>query len=184
MKNFLALEKTRAIIMSLLMITFGILFVALPNTAFDVVVLVLGWIFIAVGLFWIVSYFTFFQSHLTAVQFVNGMLFVGMGLLLLLVPSIYIALIGFVLAFVGIQYVGNALEQKRSKVQGWWHDLVYGIVEFLIGAILVVLRYTSVAQEAIMIYLGISLIVDGLFVLVAIFIFHKAVKEIKKEINQ
>ena len=183
MKNYLALERTKAIMLAVLIIVFGVLFVALPETAFDIVVQIMGWLFVIVGLIWIISYFVDFKLHLTSIQFVNGALFVCLGVLLLYVPSIYLAIIGLAMAFIGIQYIGSAFEQKKQGEKSWWIDLIYGLVEFILGAVLIVLRYSSVAQTAIMIYLGVSLIIDGIFILVALFTLKKMAKNMKKALN-
>lgn len=184
MRNFLIIERARAIFISLLMITFGVLFVALPDTSFDVLVKVLAWILIVGGVCYIISYFLYHSIQISSAPFINGLLMLSLGLLLLYAPSIYIVLIGFGLSFVGIEYIGSALDQKRAGVKGWWKDLIYGIVEFVIGAILVVLRYSSAAHEAVMIYLGVSLIVDGLFICIGLFTLRRTARKIEKALRE
>lgn len=183
MKNLLIVERTKAIIISLLMITFGILFIALPETSFNIVLSILAWIFIVVGALWILDYFFFHKFMFTSIQFVSGLLMLCFGLLLAYIPSIYIALIGFALAFAGVQYMGSALDQQRAKVKGWWKDLVYGLVQFVLGSVMIVLRYSSITQKALMIYLGVSLILDGLFILVAMLTFKRTIKNVEDAIN-
>ncbi|MBQ7579442.1 MAG: DUF308 domain-containing protein [Clostridia bacterium] len=180
MKHFLAVERTKTIILALAMLVFGILFIILPQASFDVMITVLACILIVVGLAWLVGYFIYFKEQTSSSGFVNGVLYIGLGAIMLYIPSVYIALIGFALSFIGVQYIGYALDSKRLGEVGWWKDLIYGIVEAVIGIILVVLRYSSASQNAIMIYLGISLIVDSLFIFAMLAFVKKAVKTLTK----
>ena len=180
MKNFLKMEKTKTVILSLLMIVFGILFIALPEASFSVAMKVLSWIFIVGGIGVLVNYFVFFKVQLTATAFINGVIILLFGILLLNVPSIYVALIGFAFVFAGTQYVGTALMENRLGEKDWWKDLVYGVVQFVLGIVWVIMRYSMATQSAIMIYLGVSLILDGLFVLVSLFVLKREFKKLEK----
>ena len=184
MKDIFAEERTKAILMSVVMIVFGSLFIALPEASYNVIITVLAWILIAIGIYFVVSYFLVPSLLLNSIEFINGVLFILLGVLLLRKPEIYIALIGFVGITIGLQYVGTGLNKQRAHAEGWWQDLIYGAVEFVLGFVLVILNYTEVAKNAIMIYLGTSLIFYGLFVIVSIFTFRKKVKAVKKAINE
>lgn len=161
-----------------LMLLLGILFIALPQGSFNVLVTILGWCLIVVGVAMVISYFALLRTITTSIQFVTGMLLFFFGLLFLTVPTIYIALIGFGLALFGIQYVGEAILRQKLGDKGWWKDLIFGLVEFLIGAVLVILRYSSVAQNAIMIYLGIALILDAIFLICTVFVWKRSIKQV------
>ena len=184
MKDIFAEERTKAILMSVVMIVFGSLFIALPEASYNVIITVLAWILIAIGIYFVVSYFLVPSLLLNSIEFINGVLFILLGVLLLRKPEIYIALIGFVGITIGLQYVGTSLNKQRAHAEGWWQDLIYGAVEFVLGFVLVILNYTEVAKNAIMIYLGTSLIFYGLFVIVSIFTFRKKVKAVKKAVNE
>lgn len=172
MKKLLLLESTKSILLAIGMMVFGIIFIANPNSSFNTLVTVLGWILVILGILGIVFSFIGFKSNFNRLSFINSFLIVGFGFMLLYVPTIYITIIGLALAFSGIQYIGISLEKCSKDEIGWWKDLIYGLVQFVLGAVLVILRYSSVASEAIMIYLGIMLIVDSLFIL-AVNIFIK-----------
>ncbi len=184
MREFIIMEKTKTICLALVMIVFGILFISVPETSFDVTIKILAGILTIVGAIWLIGYFLFFKEQIDASQFIDGAFYLGLGLLLFYVPDLYIAIIGIVLSVVGIQYMGSAFDQKRAKAKGWWVDLVYGLVEFVIGATLVILRYSSATHSAVMIYFGVSLILDGLFILAALFTLKRTAKEIKKAIEK
>ena len=184
MKDIFAEERTKAILMSVVMIVFGSLFIALPEASYNVIITVLAWILIAIGIYFVVSYFLVPSLLLNSIEFINGVLFILLGVLLLRKPEIYIALIGFVGITIGLQYVGTGSNKQRAHAEGWWQDLIYGAVEFVLGFVLVILNYTEVAKNAIMIYLGVSLIFYGLFVIVSIFTFRKKVKAVKKAVNE
>lgn len=182
MQNFFRMERTKAIILSLLMIVFGILFIALPSS-FNVMITILASLLIVVGAIWLIDYFIFWKDQTDSTQFVNGIIFIGLGLLMIFKPDFFIAIMGLILAVIGIQYVGASLDEKREKVSGWWKDLIYGLIEFAIGLPLIILGASSAVTHAIMIYFGITLIVDGVFILVAMFTLKKTINNIKKAVK-
>ena len=55
MKDIFAEERTKAILMSVVMIVFGSLFIALPEASYNVIITVLAWILIAIGIYFVVS---------------------------------------------------------------------------------------------------------------------------------
>lgn len=181
MKDILRTERIKTTIIALCLVVFGALFVSLPETAYRVLVIVLGCMLIALGLFWIIAYFMMPLNLLKTIQLGNGALFVLLGSLFLIIPSIYLALVGFGLAFVGLQYITFAIAGARAGAKGYWYDLVNGILQFLIGLALIVLRYTKTAQNAMMICLGISLIIYGLFILCSLFMLHKVYVKVTEE---
>lgn len=176
MKKLLAIERTKAAIIAIVMIVFGVLFVALPQTSYNIISKVLAGLLIGIGLLLLILYFVNFKKLSSSINFVGGVLLMGLGILMMFVPGLYIVAIGMVLVFTGTQYMGLSLDRKRSGDSGWWKDLVYGIIEFVIGLILIILNYTSVAQRAVMLYMGISLIIDGVFILIAMITFDKKKK--------
>lgn len=176
MKKLLAIERTKAAIIAIVMIVFGVLFVALPQTSYNIISKVLAGLLIGIGLLLLILYFVNFKKLSSSINFVGGVLLMGLGILMMFVPGLYIVAIGMVLVFTGTQYMGLSLDRKRSCDPGWWKDLVYGIIEFVIGLILIILNYTSVAQRAVMLYMGISLIIDGVFILIAMITFDKKKK--------
>jgi uncharacterized membrane protein HdeD (DUF308 family) len=180
MKDFITAEKTKNVLMSICLIAFGILFIALPDTSYNVLTKVIAWALIIAGAIMVLYYFINFKLTVKGSIFVNGVLFFGLGLLLLFVPDLYITFIGIALAFAGLQTIGASLERKKRLEKIWWQELVSGLVNFAIGVVLVVLNHAKVAQNAVMIYLGISLIIDGIYILVAMLLFKKVVKEIVK----
>ena len=109
MKDILRTERIKTTIIALCLVVFGALFASLPETSYRVLVIVLGCILIALGLFWIIAYFMMPLNLLKTIQLGNGALFVLLGSLFLIIPSIYLALVGFGLAFVGLQYITFAI---------------------------------------------------------------------------
>lgn len=182
MKEIFAAEKTKTFLMSICLVAFGILFVAMPQDSYNVLTKIIAWALVAIGAVMILHYFINFKPTVKGSIFVNGVLFLGFGMLLLFVPKLYTTFIGIVLSFAGIQAAGNAFEQKKRLEKHWWHDLVSGVVNFVIGVVLVVLSHTSVAQSTVMVYLGVSLILDGIYLLVAMFFFKKVVKKVENAV--
>jgi len=184
MKNFFREQKIKTILLSLLMITFGVLFIVFKESSFDVAVKVLAWILIVVGALWLCDYFIWFKDQDDSSQFVSGMMYLGFGLLMLFIPELYLALIGIAVALAGLQYIGASFDENRLKVKDWWKTLLYGIIEFAIGTSVIALRYSGAAHAAIMIYAGVALIVNGLFILCALFTIKRKVNKIKKEMAE
>lgn len=177
MENTAKMQIVKATILATLMIVFGVLCIVLPQQSFGVVVTILGWACIIFGLVLIASFFMNLKVLTNPTQFVVGVILILLGIMFLCVSSIFIALLGFGLAVYGIQYIGISILKNKMGYKSWWQEFIIGLVEFLIGIVLVVLCYSGVARAAIMIYLGISIIIDAIFLLVIIIKFGKDLRQ-------
>lgn len=177
MENTAKMQIVKATVLATLMIVFGVLCIALPEKSFGVVVTILGWACIVLGLVFIVSFFMNLKVLTTPTQFVIGTVLILLGIMFLCVPSIFIALIGFGLAIYGIQYIGIGILKNKMGYKTWWQELMIGLVEFLIGIVLIVLCYSNVTHAAVMIYLGISIIIDAIFLLCTVVAFGKDLRQ-------
>lgn len=179
MSNFLAIEKTKIVVISVLMLVFGILFVAVPETSFGVLTSVFSWIIIVVGAL-LVLHFLVNAKVVPWTNLVLGIVSILIGILLLFLPGIYIVLISIGILVAGIGYIANSIQKRKASVKDWWKDLIVGIVQVVLGILLLILNF-SAAAYAIMLIFGISLIIDSIFIFVTMLLIHHDIKQIKKE---
>lgn len=181
MTNFLAIEKTKFVLTSLFMLVFGILFIALPQASYDVLTTVLSWMIIVFGAI-LCLHFLINPKVVPWTNIVSGLATILIGIFLLIFPTTYLILIAILLIVEGVIYISNSIAQNKAGVMGWWKDLICGIVQVVLGVSLFIVNYTA-ATSVVMIYLGILLIVDSIFILCAMCLIKNDVKQIKKQIE-
>lgn len=178
--NFFKREKVRLIAMSCLFIIFGILFCVIPNKSLSVIETISAVCLIVFGLISLFSYcFTpiLFRDSSTLVKSIVAIM---LGLLISFIPTFFVFVVGLIVAFNGLERFGYALDVKEVGDKKWWIDFIAGLIIFALGVTAVILCNTSVASNIVMIYFGISLILDGLINIILIFALHREIAKVKK----
>ena len=182
LKEFFKKVKWEVLLTALFAITIGILFVCLPESSSDVLCTVVGIIFLALGCAFLVRYI------MSGFWLVGGMLlfsvvFIMGGIFCLtqpeIVKSILTVVFGLFLIIDGLSKVQDGVYCARDKVKGWWVLVLDAILMVVLGAIVMFGTF-----EYVMIFAGISLIVDGVCDIVLTLTFSSRVKKVEKEIKQ
>lgn len=179
MRDVVLIEKTRAVVLSLLFMAFGVLFITLPQSFYKWFAMIVGIVFIATGLVRLILQFTLLMGVDSSLNLVSGLTLVGFGAFIFLIPNMFIPVVGITLAIIGVLYCGEAADKKRAFLDGWWKDFAYGVILLLIGLILDVLYYSLVSKAAIAIYLGASFISYGVLILAGVFFLERTIKYVK-----
>ena len=174
-------NRLKSVLIAILLFIFGIVFIAVPESSYNTISKVLAWALIVVGAILIVFYLLNFNSLDGSGIFIEGLLILGLGLVLMFWPYLDIVVIGVGLGLAGISFIGTSLDQKRDGYIGWWKILVYGVIELAIGAVLVALHYSGATDGYVTIFLGASLIVGGIFILATIAFMEKEEEEETEE---
>lgn len=182
--DFFKQEKIRTIIISSIMIVLGVLLCVIPEKSLNVLEVISAIGLILFGTISIVIYcFTpiLFRDVMMLVRSIVGL---GIGVLILFIPSFFVFGIGFIVAISGLEKFGDAIDHKDESKKKWIIDLVVGLFIFMLGTATVVLCNTSVASNILMLYFGISIAVDGIVNLIWVLVLHRKVKKVKKIIDE
>lgn len=183
-KNIIERKRIELIVVSALYIVLGILFCVLPTQMLDILETVISIGCLVYGGFFLFVYcFTpdIFRDYGTLIKAVVAIIF---GLLVIFVRSFFVMAVGVVIILTGVKNILSAKAFKLASDKKWWTDLVSGIALIVIGVTLIVLCNTKLATNAVMIYMGLSLIVNGLINFAFMFLIHKKVKDVKETIEK
>ncbi len=183
-KNIIERKRIELIVVSAIYIVLGILFCVLPNQMLEILETIVCVGCMAYGALCMFIYIVtpdIFRDYTTILKAIIAIAF---GLLLIFVKSFFVMAIGVVIVLTGVKNIFSAKAYKLLGDKKWWTDLVAGIVYIAAGITLIVLCNTNVATKAVMIYMGLSLIVNGLVNYAFMFLIHKRVKQAKEVIEE
>ncbi|MDD2958250.1 MAG: DUF308 domain-containing protein [Lachnospiraceae bacterium] len=171
------------VIISVFYVIAGIVLLFWPAMSIALFCRALGIGMLVIGLTHIVIYFT--KDHMMNIMqmdLVIGVVCVAFGAFLLLHPDfVEIALpfaMGILLLIGAITKLQNAIDLKRLMVKHWYIVLVFAVILMILGAILI---YNPFSGQVLLIYIGVSLILDGLLNIISMLCI--AVR-LKKKIRQ
>lgn len=177
LKNRINRRKHQHIITSILDLILGILFLVVPNTSGNVLCIIAGWFFIIGGIVCIAFYFSYgplFGGH----ALVLGIAMTFAGIFCLCNPEVVQGLLTFIFGvFIiidGSASVADSIECARAHIAGWPIMLALSLIIVVFGVLSVFGPYNTV-----MMFIGISLIIDGICGLVLAFKFSRCVHEAK-----
>ncbi|MFR7589916.1 MAG: HdeD family acid-resistance protein [Longibaculum sp.] len=167
-----------AILVSCSTIVLGGLMVIWPDISALVVCYVLAVLCILTGIYELMRYFKlgfigiFFQFDLTL-----GICSLLVGALLLLHPDGAISFlpiaVGLYILIASVFDIQLSVEMKRYQMSSWWISFVFGIVSTLFAFFLFVDPF---AKEALMMFIGISLILSSVQNLYLLYSISKVIK--------
>ncbi len=181
--NILKREKIKSIVMSVAAIILGILFCVIPNESLSVIETIASICLIAYGTIGIFVYSFTPVLFRESMMLINGVFCIGLGLLIIFVPSFFVFGVGLVVALNGLERFGYSFDVKEVHDKYWWIDMIAGLFMFALGVTTIILCNTSVATNILMIYFGVSVALDGLLNLILIFALHREIKRVKKFIK-
>ena len=182
MKEMWRQFRKGAIAVSCCMLALGILMVLWPDISALTICIILGIFCIAAGVYAMVRYFKlgaaglFFRSDLSF-----GICSILLGVLLLLHP--YGAMIFLPIAAGFFMIVGSVLdiqvsiEMRRLHFGNWGVMLILGIINIIFAFLLLMNPFQG--ASVLVIFVGISLVVDGIQNFYSIYCISKAIKASK-----
>lgn len=181
-QGFFKKVKWDSIIIATLTIVFGILCVAMPTRAGDVLCIVFGAMLLTMSVALFVRFFTvdrFFGANLLIAAAV--MLILGIFCLVYTstLQSILTVLFGIFIFVDSMTSLTDSILCAKAKIKGWWILFVLSILTACLGVCVVFSTF-----DTVMIFAGCSLIIEGLRRLVTTLVFSHKIKQAKKQLTQ
>lgn len=181
-QGFFKKVKWDSIIIATLTIVFGILCVAMPTRAGDVLCIVFGAMLLTMSVSLFVRFFAvdrFFGANLLIAAAV--MLILGIFCLVYTstLQSILTVLFGIFIFVDSMTSLTDSILCAKAKIKGWWVLFVLSILTACLGVCVVFSNF-----DTVMIFAGCSLIIEGLRRLVTTLVFSHKIKQAKKQLTQ
>ena len=181
-QGFFKKVKWDSIIIATLTIVFGILCVAMPTRAGDVLCIVFGAMLLTMSVALFVRFFTvdrFFGAKLLIAAAV--MLILGIFCLVYTstLQSILTVLFGIFIFVDSMTSLTDSILCAKAKIKGWWVLFVLSILTACLGVCVVFSNF-----DTVIIFAGCSLIIEGLRRLVTTLVFSHKIKQAKKQLTQ
>jgi uncharacterized membrane protein HdeD (DUF308 family) len=161
-KEIIKRIKVQRLVTALVIAIIGIMFIIFPKSSAHILCYVGGALLIAWGVFRIVMYFV---SGMRTINYslVGGVTLILIGSILCarpdLVEAILTIAVGVVLIIDGIAKLQHCMQIVLLKESGWWINIIVSVVSVVLGIIVLCNPFSS--TTALMIFIGISLIVDA-----------------------
>ena len=185
MKTFFKKIKITSLLFSLLCLAFGIILIACPDVAKITMVDLFGGLIALYGVIQIINYFVYGYERF---GFVLGALNLTCGILIiscsetLSSPAIFGVVFGFAFilnAFVKIQ---TSLDYHRYGATNWWMETLFGIIMLALG--IVVLCDPFANEKYLLIFLGITLIIESVSQIINTIIITRKISHIKHTLRE
>ena len=122
------------------------------------------------------------QTSADVICYVAGILLLVCGVFCLLRPEVIQGLLtvifGVFLVIDGMVTLQDGIDCARAKLGGWWVLAALAVITIALGCVILFGKFDS-----IMLLAGISLIVDGVFDLIATLAFSKRVREARQKLH-
>lgn len=171
--------KWDSIILSILMLAVGVLYVVLPSKAGDVTITVFGIMLIVAGLVSCVRYFMydrFLSDHILIISIVMLVL----GIFTLIYPksiqAILTIVFGLIIVIDSISSICDSVYLLKVKVYDGIILIILSIITAILGVMVMFSNF-----ESVMVFAGVSLIIDGVRKLVTTIVFSVKVTKAKKQ---
>jgi len=178
--------KLEIILLNVAIILIGVLMVVFPEQSQTIICRVVGILLCAWGLFLMISYFARSKLEvLGSFALVQGVALAGFGVYILLKPEFLAAVLTIVLAIIllagGAMKLQYAMDFMRLKLTAWWTELIGAVCMIVLGIVAIADPFK--AATTLMIFLGISLLLDGVWDLVSILVLSTKLKAFRKNVN-
>ncbi|MBQ7566262.1 MAG: DUF308 domain-containing protein [Oscillospiraceae bacterium] len=164
----------------------GLLMIIFPGQSQNVICIAIGVILCILGILRVVMHFSTDRVVvLGSFALVAGVALVGLGVLVILHPEVLAAelmlVFGIGLIVSGVMKIQYAIDFARLGVRGWWLELLLAAALIAFGVI--VLCNPFATADALMIYVGISLVVSSICDLISVLRINSLVKDVKSEVT-
>jgi uncharacterized membrane protein HdeD (DUF308 family) len=167
-------------------IVLGVLIAIFPETSGYIICYVVGAILAVLGLVRIITFFVEEKTEaIGSFALVEGTALLIFGVYFLLKPeflaTILTAIFAIVLIIGGVMKLQYAFNFLRLKVSAWWVELICALAMVILGIVAFLNPFGAV--KGLMLFLGISLAVDGVLDLISVIYLSKVAKDIKETIK-
>lgn len=170
-----------SIVMPILFIIFGTVLMIWPEITTTIICYLLGSCFILAGIFKIINYFRY---GVEPFGFVYGLLYIGIGIILLCCTNFFTSptfigiVFGSIFTLKGLIDAQNAFGYRHAGVKTWWLELIFAIVLFVFGLLLIINPFAT--TPILFAFLGITLIVNGIMSLITSIVISSKVTAVKR----
>ena len=173
------------IIAAIAYIVLGVFMVAYPDKAAGGFRVVIGIILMVYGIINVISFFLNKDSEENLfMELALGVLAIGLGIFALVAPDtvemVIFYAIGAVLIVDGVVNLKRAFNLKSMGFPRWYVLLAFAAIGIILGALCIIL-YMNI-EAAVIIFVGIALIYEGLASLITMFMVSRIKKKVSKEI--
>jgi uncharacterized membrane protein HdeD (DUF308 family) len=183
LKEIIKKIKVQRLVSALVIAIIGILFIVFPNDSARILCYTGGSILIVWGIFRIVMYFLY-GLRTVNYSLVGGGALVAIGVMLCcypdLIADILTIALGIVLIIDGIIKLQQCINIVIMKDKNWWISLIVCIISIVLGIVALCNPFSS--RTALMIYIGISLIVDAICDIVSAYRLGAAERKASKNV--
>lgn len=159
--------------LSILFVVFGILFCVLSQTMLGVIETAICLALIVYGAFFLLVYCLIDSDTRETKSVIKGVGAIAIGLLIIFIPAFFMSAIGAIIAGYNALLIARAKNMKESKIEGWKSVLISSITFTVLGVGLIVIAIVKVPSLVLMIYLGVTLILQGGYNLVKMYVADK-----------
>lgn len=181
-KDFLKKMKWESLFTALFAVVIGVLFLVFPSSSSYVLCYTAGAIFIILGTVYIIRYITG-NYILGSYALLISILLLIVGIFCLIRPNTIKAIItvifGIFLIVDGIIKMQEGIEYSRVPVKGWWTVIMFAMASIALGIVVMFGTF-----ESVMIFAGVSLILDGIFDFITTLVFSTKLKKAEKTVKQ
>ena len=178
--------KKNMILLAVFYLVLGIILVLFPEGSGYAICYLIGGLTIIYGIFHLVLYQRTKSPFVTyRYDLVQGIIGLAIGIYVMIVPEILIetlpVVLGVMVMIDSIVKIQNAWDLKRMGYDRWWLVMIGALVTLVFGLLMVFYPFT--VYLSVIVFVGISLIVNGVSDLITIFILNKKVKEFKSKVE-
>lgn len=166
-----------SIVVAIIYIALGIMIMVKPGTALDIVAIITGIVFLAVGIIKVVDYFVLQGNYdFYNYELIHGLVAFVIGIIILAyarqVSTIFIILVGIWITYSGLMNLTLSMKLHVSKIKTWIAVFILALIMMIAGI------YIIVAPESVMILIGAFMAGYAIIELIENFIFMKNVDDI------
>lgn len=168
-------------------IILGLVMVLFPGASKEIICRVAGIALCVLGVIRAVTYFSADKTEaLGSFALVEGAAMAGFGFYFLIKPEYLAAFLTVALAIVlivgGVMKLQYAVDFMRMSVSMWWVELIGAALTVALG--IVALLNPFAASDALMVFIGISFLVDGIWDLISVIFLVDAAKKVRSAVDQ
>ena len=181
-KKAITKMKWSGILIAVLAIAIGVLFLVLPKESADVLCTVSGIALLCAGVVAVVTFILYgfaFSAH----SLIIGIALLLSGAFCLINPSMVKELLtvifGLFIVIDGSTSLVDSIDCARAHIKGWGFMLLLSILTVALGILVMFDTF-----DTVMMFAGISLIIDGICDIIFTCVFSRRIREAKKRIHE
>lgn len=179
MKDFLKYFTIDKIISAVMCILIGVLFVLIPYSFANVLVIISGILLIAGGIFFLFRFFTGAVGDHTY-SLAGAIVLILTGAFTVshvnMIKGVLNSFFGIIIICIGSIFVARSIEALRQHVRGWMAPLIISGITVALGGVVLFGRF-----ETVFIFTGIVLVIVGIFILILTFIFRDKTRKARNK---